>query len=770
MPPQTYRKLFYFGVTSLLMSVSGIVLGIRAPNVMAQTVYHQDRGIEVRRRNRCGDAEYLILYEVGLRQYQQGRFREALDTFQTYRNLAGVSCDGSQEQEIIALNRLGLVYESLGRYENALAAFQESLIISEVRPEEDESQLLQGIIRNNLGQVFMQLGQYSNALMEFEAALKIHKQENAEAEQGTSHTGLGLAYFKLGQYDQSLYAYEQARALFRRLDRPIADGRDLNTISNDQVKVAEGIAWNGIGNAEAKLGRLDSALNAFDTALAIHQRLDVKAWEGITLSDRGKALIAAGRMAEAEIELWKAIDILDLLRNDLEDTHQISIFDTQAAAYKWLQVALIEQGKIEQSLEVSERSRARALIFQLVRRQANAELTQGEQDLGDALSTELLSVTDIQRIAKQQNAVLVEYSLIPTDSDSLLYIWIIQPTGAITFREISLTKQNVELPALVRTSLKSVGVRIRGGFELVDERLIPDATEQLQRLHQLLIEPITDVLPIGPIDRIIFVPQNELFLVPFAALQDASDQYLIEQHTVLTVPSIQIFDSIQQSRRSQNQLGREQSEVLLAGNPVMPSIWQSPDEPEKPLFPLTGAEVEANGIAQLLNAQALIGEAATESAIRQALPFAEIIHLATHGLLEYGNPTDSGARDNPGALALTPDSEHDGLLTSAEISDFKLNAELVVLSACDTGRGNITGDGVIGLSRSLLLAGAPSVIVSLWSVPDAPTADLMIEFYRQWQEEGLDKAQALRQAMLITMEQHPEPKDWAAFTLIGEAE
>ncbi|PSR18700.1 hypothetical protein C8255_06145 [filamentous cyanobacterium CCP3] len=94
---------------------------------------------------------------------------------------------------------------------------------------------------------------------------------------------------------------------------------------------------------------------------------------------------------------------------------------------------------------------------------------------------------------------------------------------------------------------------------------------------------------------------------------------------------------------------------------------------------------------------------------------------------------------------------------------------MVVLSACDTGLGSITGDGVIGLSRSLIAAGAPSVVVSLWAVPDAPTAELMAEFYRQMQQ-GQDKAQALRQAMLATMKTNPDPRDWAAFTLIGAAE
>ena len=91
-----------------------------------------------------------------------------------------------------------------------------------------------------------------------------------------------------------------------------------------------------------------------------------------------------------------------------------------------------------------------------------------------------------------------------------------------------------------------------------------------------------------------------------------------------------------------------------------------------------------------------------------------------------------------------------------------------MLSGCNTGRGKITGDGVIGLSRSFISAGVPNVIVSLWSVPDAPTAFLMTEFYRNWQHNP-DKAQALRQAMLTTMKQHPNPKNWAAFTWIGEA-
>lgn len=143
--------------------------------------------------------------------------------------------------------------------------------------------------------------------------------------------------------------------------------------------------------------------------------------------------------------------------------------------------------------------------------------------------------------------------------------------------------------------------------------------------------------------------------------------------------------------------------------------------------------------------------------------------MATHGIFDDIEGINS-------SIALAPntsnnkqsDKNNDGLLTAEEILDLKLNAELVVLSACDTGRGRITGDGVIGLSRSLISAGVPSVLVSLWSVPDTPTAKLMTEFYKNLQKKP-DKAQALRQAMLATMKSNPNPVDWAAFTLIGEA-
>jgi CHAT domain-containing protein len=140
---------------------------------------------------------------------------------------------------------------------------------------------------------------------------------------------------------------------------------------------------------------------------------------------------------------------------------------------------------------------------------------------------------------------------------------------------------------------------------------------------------------------------------------------------------------------------------------------------------------------------------------------ARFIHLATHGILD-------DKRGFGSAMALAPSPVDGGFLSAEEISEMQLNARLVVLSACNTGRGRITGDGVIGLSRSFISAGAPSVMVSLWAVPDAPTARLMTEFYTNLAaKHGM--AEALRLAMLSTMKEHPDPLNWAAFTLIGES-
>ncbi len=199
-------------------------------------------------------------------------------------------------------------------------------------------------------------------------------------------------------------------------------------------------------------------------------------------------------------------------------------------------------------------------------------------------------------------------------------------------------------------------------------------------------------------------------------------------------------------------------DVLIVGNPTMPSVSPKPGEKPQKLNQLLGAEEEANKIARLFNTQALTGNVVTETTVKQRISQARIIHFATQGILEFDGMSI------PGELAFAPSSQDDGWLKSEEIMN--LNAELIILSSCDTALSRITGDSVIGLSRSFFAAGVPSVIGSLWSPSDRETVLLMTKFYENLSKNP-DKAYALRQAILATMKNHPEPRYWAAFTLIG---
>jgi CHAT domain-containing protein len=189
------------------------------------------------------------------------------------------------------------------------------------------------------------------------------------------------------------------------------------------------------------------------------------------------------------------------------------------------------------------------------------------------------------------------------------------------------------------------------------------------------------------------VPHQQLFLVPFSALTDPQGKYLIERHTIVTTPSIQ---ALEVTRKKKQQQVKSSTLSVVVGNPTMPSIVHPQKGTLIQLPSLPGAQREGEKIAQFLNTQLLTGTQATKAKVLGLLSNAQYIHLATHGLLD-----DYSGWGIPGALALAPTNDDKGLLTSSEIQDLKLNAELIVLSACDTGRGDVTGDGIVGLSRAL---------------------------------------------------------------------
>nr|WP_199305066.1 CHAT domain-containing tetratricopeptide repeat protein [Coleofasciculus sp. FACHB-125] len=749
--------------------------------------YHQ-QSLAITKEIKDRQGEGNSLGNLGLAYRYLGDYVKAIDYHQQSLAIAQEIKDRQGERN--SLGNLGGAYAFLGDYTKAIDYHQQSLAIA----QEIKDRLGEGASLGNLGLAYLSLGDYAKAIDYHQQHLAIAKGIKDRQGERNSLDNLGTAYLSLGDYTKAIDYHQQSLAIAQEIKDRQGEGASLNNLGlayrslGDYTKAidyhqqslaiakgikdrkGEGASLGNLGLAYRSLGDYTKAIDYYQQSLAIAKGIKDRSAEGASLSNLGSAFWKSGNLAQAEKTLRAGIEVWESLREQLgsNDAEKVSIFEEQARTYRWLQQVLIAQNLPTEALEVSERGRARAFVERLATRFSSPSSTQPN------ISTNPPNIQQIQQIAKQQNATLVEYSIIYNDfkiqnkqevHESELYIWVIPPSGEVSFRRVDLKplwqQQNTTLQQLVVNSRESMGVRGRG-LSIIARLDETTQINRLQQLHQLLIQPITELLPTDPNARVIFIPQQSLFLVPFPALQDANKKYLIEQHTLLTAPSIQVLALTRQQRQ---RIPVSVKDVLVVGNPTMPSLAPKIGEKPQPLSPLPGAEKEAMEIARLLNTKALTGNQATESAVVQNLPTAKMIHLATHGLLD-----DFQGLGVPGAVALTPSGQDDGLLTASEILNLKLNAELVVLSACDTGQGKLTGDGVIGLSRSLITAGVPSVIVTLWAIPDNPSALLMTQFYRNLQQNS-DKAQALRSAMLTTMKQYPnQPSAWAAYTLIGEAE
>ncbi|MBO3460780.1 CHAT domain-containing protein [Aetokthonos hydrillicola] len=707
-----------------------------------RAIYYHSQSLKIARAigNREGEAKSLG--NLGNAYQSLGDYKRAI--YYHSQNLEMARAIGNREGEAKSLGNLGNTYQLLGDYKRAIYYHGESLEIARaIGDREWEASSL-----GNLGVAYRYLGDYKKAIDYHNQSLVIKRAIGNREGEARSLGNLGLAYNSLGDYKKAIDYHNQSLVIKRAIGNREGEARSLGNL---------GLAYNSLGDYKR-------AIYFHFQGWAIAKAIGDRQFEAISLNNLGLAHLRSGNPKVAEENLRTAIAVYELIRKDLgrNDAFKISIFEAQARSYRLLQQALVAQKRQPEALLIAERGRAQALIELLATRQQ--------------LSSTLLppSLEQIQQIAEQQNATLVEYSIAWDD----LYIWVVKPTGEISFEKVDIKKINLGKAAEDTRVTAANSAEGRGAAHdllsgLVDKTRstlsrtysptpkIPTLSCRenycLQQMYKLLIQPIEKQLPTNPDSRVIFIPHESLFLVPFAALQDQNHNFLIEKHTISIAPSIQVLDLIhQQALKLQSSASAAENslrDALIVGNPMMPK-----------LKPLLWSQKEAEMIAELLKTQALTGKQATLAVVKQRMQKARIIHLATHGLLD-----DLKDVQIPGKVALAPSNGDDGFLSANDVLNLDLKASLVVLSACDTGWGRITGDGVIGLPRAFITAGVPNIVVSLWQVGDKSTAFLMPEFYRQLQHNH-DKARALRQAMLATMKKYPNPSDWAAFVFIGEAD
>jgi len=684
----------------------------------------------------------------------------------------------------IEWDKICTVYQIAEDWKRAINACKKEL-------ESQQSNIEQGQVLGELGindpftqlaEAYIGAGEYDNAInylnkgLEFSKVghlLGLPKETNFKFSYLLSMR-LGTIYLKLGNYQESIKYFQQA------LD---------NVSSNQQAFMCE----------TCQTSEFHGIVSSIHEGIAF-----ALLWQG-NLQEAEKSFTEA--MKNDEISWEQTVRFLKTpyIEGGMTEGNLVN----EVFSYPYgLQELKVKQGKYNEALELAEMGRTRILSY-LISKSNDTSIT----------------ISEIQQLARKKNATIVKYSWLESPK---IYIWVIQPSGEIHFSQVDLSQPSINpqqtqghsfargislnsnsyinskllIPLgilLIGISLSYFLLRHRKPLMIVgivasgltssflffqqnqtpslniDNKSLVQLTQQtfatvrsnnrdtlsnavtaktcqdqnqcLDRLSQILIAPIAKFLPKNPEESVIFIPDRELFRVPFAALKTADGKYIIEKHPIQIFPSIQTLQLIDQE--SSNNTLNLTSNALIVGNPTMPKMENGQQLPALP-----GTEKEAQVISNFLGTQPLIGEQANIQNVTGQMPNADIIHLATHG--------------NSQSIALAPAEGQTGFL-SGEIYGMNLRANLVVLSACDTGLGDITSDGVVGIARPFMAAGVKSVVVSLWSVPDAATSDLMIEFYNNLKTKP-NKAQALQQAMLTIMKQHPEPVNWAGFILVGEAE
>ncbi|TAF87927.1 MAG: CHAT domain-containing protein [Oscillatoriales cyanobacterium] len=756
-------------------SLNSLGLAYKSLGQFHRAIEFHQQSLEISREIGYRQGEAYCLNNLGLVYYSLWQFQRAIEFHQ--QSLEIKREIGNHQGEAASLSSLGNAYDSLGQFERAIEFHQQSLEIErEIEYRQGEADSL-----GNLGNAYQALGQFQQAIEFHQQSLEIEREIEYRQGEAASLGNLGLAYDSLGQFERAIEFHQQSLEIEREIEYRQGEAASLGNLGNAYQSLGqferaiefhqqsleikreignrqgEANALGNLGNAYQSLGQSQRAIEFHQQSLEIEREIEDRVGESISLNNLGYTFLKINQLVEAETALCASIAIHETLRSELvNNDHKASIFETQISPYLNLQKVLVAQSKFDEALEISEMSRTRAFVELLQQTLLTNELPANNE-------TNKLSIPKIQQIAKYKNSTIVEYSIVKLD----IYIWVIQPNGNITHRAANLeplNQQNQTLKQIILKTRVSIGTDETddaGNKIQLESQYNRDETggfPLLQLLHQILIEPIIDLLPTDANSPIIFVPHYDLFLVPFAALQDSHNRYLIENHTILTSPSIQVLEL---TREHQNRVRGLRQAALIVGDPTIAAKFN--ENPYK-LRQIPRAKEAAEAIAATLGTEAISGDNATKVAILDRMLNTRIVHLSAHGLLD-----DFQSSGIPGAIILAPSGDDDGAIHAVDILQLKLDSELVVLSACSTGRGKITGDGVIGLSRCFILAGVPSIIVSLWNMGVISAKLLMTEFYQNL-ARGDNRAAALRCAMLTTKARFPSPIAWAAFTLIGETE
>lgn len=702
------------------------------------------------------------LNKIGELYNNLGKYRQALNSL--LQALESSKKAGDNITVGTILNNIGAVYTNLGQPERALEYLQQSLDF--LQKTGGLKEVLLAI--NDLAIAYRRLNEPEKALELLKEALEISSKANDKARFGAILNNIGTVYYDNSQPQKALEFYQQALAVIQQVNNRSAVSTTLNNM---------GVVYNNDGQPK-------KALDFYQQALAIQKEINDRAGRKQTLYNMGVSYEKQKNIAQAIDSYRQAIEVTESIQDDIKIEELKATFaNQQADIYSRFINLLWNQRDFETAFNYVERARARAFLDQLAngrvdfRAGADSKLLEQEQALKTqivALSQQLITLRnrpknewDNETIAQIENKrtalqedyqdLLVQLKIQSPETASLISVDVAPLTeiqnsldADTTLVEYFVTDDRTLAFIITRNSFKTVPLNI-SREQLTEELTLFRDFADLDEPHPLALKNLHDwlIAPLQPhlnTTQLSIVPHGILHYLPFAALTDGN-RYLSDDYALSSLPSASILRYLPEKRKSTT------GSLLALGDPTIPG-----------LSPLNSARQEVETIANLFNTQPKLGKAATESTVWSEATQSGIVHLAIHGEYNLHNPLFS-------AIHLVEDTENDGSLQVHEVYGLDLTnaTTLVVLSACQTKIGELSrGDEVVGLNRAFLYAGTPTVMASLWNVDDAATGLLMKQFYTHWQG-GMSKAEALQQAQKDVRETHPHPYYWAAFSLTGDA-
>jgi tetratricopeptide (TPR) repeat protein/CHAT domain-containing protein len=724
--------------------------------------------------------EGTTLNNIGFVYGSLGQPQKALEYYQQALPLH--QAIGDKRGQARTLNNIGFVYKEAGQSQKALEYYEQALLLHRMVGDRRSEATTLG----NISGIDKDLGQPQKALEHFEQALLLDRSVGNQRGEAVTLNNIGLVYHDLGQPEKARGYYEQALLLARAVGYEQLEAAALSNTAileeeqghpagaegrfQDALSILEGMRESLGGLSEFKASFLQDHLYLYHRYI----NFQVKQSQPAT--------------AFTWLQKTKARALLDLMYDGKVDVSGALTADERAEERR-LKLTVAHHSK--ELIQAATRPSTEAAQLTLIKQQvASAE---GDlQKFTDALyvrypelarkrAAQTLSLAEVARLLPEDTALL-EYGVLKAHKlDRTVLCCVTVAAGQPVLQVYPVEKRREELTELTD--------------DFRDACADPEKNYRVKSrdLYRVLIGPAAKQL--AGKKRLVICPDGPLWGLPFQALlaggQGETERFLAEEFEIAYAYSATAAHAALRAR-SNTRRTKPAGTLLALANPDFSSETRStgaPAEETRPIFaesrqifadarrdvfsreggikPLPGTQKEAEALkAAFPDATVRTGKQAQEGPAKGDAGKFRYLHFATHGLFNDAAPLMSSV------VLATPaqGSPEDGFLTAREIFDLDLTAEMVVLSACDTARGEKrAGEGVVGLTWALFVAGSPTQVLSQWAVSDASTAELMRAFYQQL-KQGKTKGAALREASLGLLKdgRHSHPYYWAPFVLIGD--